>query len=89
MYYVGEIYVGFDCDKCFFDTLEDAQNELNRITLELVELAPYRAELLRDYISKGYAIRDVEHWIIQDRITGELMAEKTIEIHANGFISIK
>lgn len=85
MYYVGETYIGFDCDKCFFDTLEEAQASFEENFAFIVADLSRRLDLLREF-SMQY---DVEHWIIKDTTTGDIIKERTFALHISGKCMIK
>ncbi len=85
MYYVGEISIGFDRDTCFFNTLDEAMNDLGSIFNELVSDVSRRATLLREYGVKA----DGERWVVKDTTTNKIIATMDFIVYSDGTFKFK
>ena len=75
----------FDCDICFFNTLEEAEAEYNRIFMDFVADKSRRLALMQEYGMNC----DAERWIIKNTKTNKIIKEQTFILRNNGNIYVQ
>lgn len=79
-YIVEESFIGFSCDNCFFDSLDDAINEVKKQIDSIKSEIAFRISIMKEFGRKEQS----ERWVVIDRILGIEAYSEQITVNVNG-----